>query len=327
MGRLAFVTGATGFIGRHLVDELVSHGWRVRALVRPTSDTRHLLQTGAELWEGDLTDLPRLAAGVLGADAVFHLAGLTAARTEVEYERANARGTEALVRAVRGSVEPRTRHLVYLSSYAAAGPSAKGSPRDRGAAPEPLTAYGRTKLAGESIASEAEGEGVEVVVIRAPVVYGPGDRALLPYFRLIRWGLAPVPGGVDRRLHLIYAPDLAQAVRRAADAPGGTYAVAEPAEHGWDDVVRTIALALERRPVRISIPAKLVRSAAAVTEAIASASGRAVPFNREKAEEMLAPAWTCDLAGSEILLPEGSATPLEVGIDATIRWYFRQGWL
>jgi nucleoside-diphosphate-sugar epimerase len=326
MGRLAFVTGATGFIGRHLVDHLSEHGWRVRALVRPGRDVRELLERGVELVQGDLTDSTAIAAGVDGADTVYHLAAVTAATTEVEYERANIDGARRVVEAVRAAA-PAPRRVVYLSSYAAAGPAAFDVPRPRDAPPAPLTAYGRTKLAGEAVIREAEGEGVQVLVVRAPAVYGPGDRALLPYFRLVRWNLAPVPGGGERRLHLLFAPDLAGALRRGADSESGTFAVADPVVHRWSEVVDEIATALGRRPLRIRIPAPLVRSAAVATESAARLAGRAVAFNREKAEEMLASAWVCELSGSEELLPFDRATPLAEGLKRTVRWYIRQGWL
>lgn len=326
MGRIAFLTGATGFVGRYLVRQLSAEGWCIRALARPTSSTKHLLDVGAELVRGDLLNPRALAEGVESADAVFHLAAVTAARTAGEYERANAEGTRALVEAM-GTAGVRPKRLVYLSSYAACGPAVEGVPRTLDVAPSPLTAYGRTKLAGELAVREAEAVGVEVVIIRAPVVYGPGDRALLPYFRLLRWGLAPAPGGGDRKLHLIFAPDLARALSGSLEVAAGTYAVAEPREHRWSEVVDAIAVGVGRRPLRLSIPPLLVRSAAAATETIGRISGRAVAFNREKAEEMLASDWICDLDGSDVLLSRGEMTPLQDGIEQTTRWYLRQGWL
>jgi len=324
--RIAFVTGATGFVGRHLVDELRAHGWSIRALVRKSSDTRHLEAAGVVLHRGHLGDMNALTAAVHGVDAVFHLAAVTAARTEAEYQAANEAGTRALVDALRAD-EPNRPVLVYLSSYAAGGPSPTGRARRVDDPPAPMTAYGRTKLSGETAAMEAAREGTRVTILRAPAVYGPGGADLLPFFRLIRWRVAPVPGGEDRRLHLIYAPDLARALRRAADAPTGTYAVADPTVYLWSAVVDTIADSMGRRAIRLPIPPALVRAAAAATEAAGGISGRAVPFNREKADEMLASAWTCDLTGSEVLLPAEEATPLRVGIAETVRWYHRQGWL
>lgn len=326
MVRNVFVTGATGFVGRHLVDRLVAHGMQVRALVRPTSDTAHLESAGVELVPGDLRDEKAIRRGVEGADIVYHLAAVTAARTDREYASTNSDGTAALLAGIRlATVRP--SRLVYLSSYAAVGPWDGRSPRARGDPETPLTSYGRTKLEGERIVREAEKYGVEVLVIRSPAVFGPGDRALLPYFRLVRSGLAPVPGGDDRRLHLIYVKDLAEALARAADSGQGTVSVADPRIHRWSDVVGTIAKVFGKSPVWIHLPQPLVRFAAAFTEWVGRVLGRAVPFNREKAEEMLASGWVCDLSGSEALLPATSVTPLEQGIDETIRWYIRQGWI
>src|SRR5690606_2438693 len=313
MRRRALITGATGFVGGHLVARLAEDGWAIRALVRPTSDTRRLEEVGAELWKGDLGDGEVLRRACAGVDTVFHLAAVTAARDDAGYEKANVEGTRSLIEAV-SETDPRPRRLVYLSSYAACGPAPTGGIRALEETPAPLTAYGRTKLAGEVIVRSLGGRGVEVVVIRAPAVYGPGDRALLPYFRLIRWRLAPIPEGGENRLHLLYVEDLARALAGAAEVPPGTYAVASPGVHRWSEVVETIASVMDRRPFRLPLPAPLVRLAAGITQAAGSLAGRAVPFNREKAEEMLASAWVCDLTGSEQMLPPEQATPLREGI-------------
>jgi len=326
MSRAALITGATGFVGTHLTERLIAEGWQVRALVRPTSDTRALERLGAERFTGDLDDVAAIRRAASGVDTVFHLAAVTFGRDEAEYRRANVGGTRNVADAVAGA-GPLPRRVVYLSSYAACGPARAGRPRALDDVPAPLTAYGRTKLAGEEAILPLREQGIEVSILRSPAVYGPGDRALLSYFRLIRWGFAPVPAGEERQLHMIFVTDLAAALARAADASPGTYAVAEPTEHRWSDVVSQIARAMGKRPLRVPLPPALVRAAAAATETIGGLAGKAVPFNREKAQEMLAAAWTCDLAGSEALLPAGEATPLAEGIASTIQWYRSQRWL
>jgi nucleoside-diphosphate-sugar epimerase len=322
MSRTALITGATGFVGGHLVRRLAEAGWQVRALVRATSDVRALEQAGAERFIGDLDDVDILARAADGADTVFHLAALTVARGEAPFVRANAQGTRNVVRGVL-TAPRRPRRLVYLSSYAACGPARGGRPRAAGETPEPLTAYGRTKLQGEAAVFQAEQAGVQTVILRAPPVYGPGDRALLPYFRLVKRRLAPAPAGPELRTHMVYVEDLAAALARAADAPPGTYAVAEPVEHPWSAVVGAIAGALGTRPVRVPLPPAAVRAAGAV----AGWFGGMGVFNKEKAEEMLAPAWLCDLTGLDALLPPGTATPLAAGVERTARWYLEHGWV
>jgi dihydroflavonol-4-reductase len=322
MSRTALITGATGFVGGHLVRRLAEAGWKVRALVRATSDTRALEQAGAERFTGDLDSVEVLAHAADGADTVFHLAALTVARGEEPFVRANATGTRNVVRGVL-TAPRRPRRLVYLSSYAACGPARHGRPRTLGETPEPLTAYGRTKLQGEAAVHEAEQAGVQTVILRAPPVYGPGDRALLPYFRLVKRRLAPAPAGPELRTHMVYVEDLAAALARAADAPPGTYAVAEPVEHRWGAVVGAMAGALGTRPLRVPLPPAAVRAAGTV----AGWFGGLGVFNKEKAEEMLAPAWLCDLTGLDALLPPGTATPLADGVRRTARWYLEHGWV
>ena len=324
MGATALVTGATGFVGSHLVERLTADGWHLRALVRPTSDTRKLSQLGVECCVGALQDPAAVARACAGADTVFHLAAVTGLRADTDFCRANVEGTRGVVQGILAA-KPHPRRVVYLSSYAACGPAVGGRPRSMEDPAAPLTTYGRTKLAGEEEVGELSGGGVAVATLRAPAVYGPGDHALLPYFRLVGWGVAPAPGGPDRLLHLIFAPDLARALAAAADVTPGTYAVAEPVAHRWSEIVAEIARAVGRRPVHVPLPPALVRLAAAVTERAWRMAGRAVVFNREKAEEMLAEGWTCDLRGSETLLP--AATPLAEGIARTAHWYRTQGWL
>ena len=322
MSRTVLVTGATGFVGGHLVRHLARLGWTVRALVRGGSDTRALDEAGAQRVRGSLDDVEALREGASGADTVLHLAALTHARRPADLVRANVEGTRNVVRGVN-TASPRPRRLVYLSSYAACGPARHGRPRRADETPEPVSTYGRTKLQGEAVIAGELAGGTTAAILRAPPVYGPGDKALLPYFRLVKRRLAPAPAGPELRTHMVYVEDLAAALARAADAPPGTYAVAEPVEHPWGDIVRAIAGEMGTRPLRLKLPPAGVRAAGVA----AGWFGGIGVFNREKAEEMLAPAWLCDLTGLDALLPPGTATPLAEGIRRTARWYQEQGWV
>jgi nucleoside-diphosphate-sugar epimerase len=325
MSRTALITGASGFVGGHLAERLSGEGWRVRALVRGSSDTARLRALGAELATGSLDDADAIAAAADGADTVFHLAARTTAPSAAEFHRANVEGTRNVARgAARAGTRP--RRLVYLSSYAACGPSLNGRPRGMEETPAPLTAYGRTKLEGEAAAREAEAAGVELLVLRSPSVYGPGDRAFLPVYRLAKRALAPIPTGPVRRLHMVYVHDLVLALANAADAPPGTYAVAEPVAHAYGELVDVIGRAVRgRAPLHVPIPAAVLKVGGAVAERLGGVLKTGGVFSREKADEMLAEGWVCDLTGSERLLPK--ATTLAEGTAETARWYRDQGWI
>jgi len=323
------VTGATGFVGGHLLEALAARGARIRALVRPGSDTARLKAVGAELVVGaGLEDREAVARAVEGVEVVLHLAAVTRARTEAEYLRANAVGTRVLLEAGRSARRP-PRRVVYLSSLAAVGPSVDGRPVTAAETPRPLTAYGRSKLAGEEACREAAEEGVEVVVLRAPAVYGPRDRDLLTFFRLAARGVLPVPTRGERRLQLVHVAYLAEALIRGATAPAaaGVYHIADPRPYAWTELVTEVARAVGRRARLVPVPAGLVRVAAALSEWSAAAVGRATIFNRDKARELLAPGWLCETESARRDLGFEARTPLPQGLADTAAWYRAAGWL
>lgn len=357
------VTGATGFVGTHLVEALVGRGHAVRALVRATSDVRRLEALGVERVVGGLDDEVALRRAIAGVDVVFHLAAATSARDEAGYVRVNAEGTRRLVEAVvaerravcggRGEVvggegagvgtgtgtgtgtgeggdggEVRPRRLVYLSSLAAVGPALAGRVVGVSDAPRPLTAYGRSKLAGEAACLGAGG-GLEVVVLRAPAVYGPGDRELLRVFRLASLGLLPVPTGPARPIQLVHVRDLAEALVRVGEAGrcSGVFHVAEPRAYGWAELTELVARAVGRRGVRLPVPAAVVRGAAALSEWAAALGGRSTVFNREKARELLAPGWMCETEALRREVGFEASIPLAEGLAETAAWYRARRWL
>lgn len=321
------VTGATGFVGSHVVEAFGRLGLPVRALTRRTSDVARLAASGVEQVQGSLEDVGSLARAVRDADVVVHLAALTRAHTEKEYHRANVLGTANLLDAVFGA-EPRPRRLVYLSSLAAVGPSVGGRPVGPADTPRPLTAYGRSKLAGEELCLKAAEE-IEVVILRAPAVYGPRDRDLLHFFRLAARGILPVPTGPARPLQLIHVEDLADAIVRAGTAPDakGILHVAEAAAYAWSDVVRLVAAAVGVRGRVVPVPAPVLRAAAWASETVGRVTGRASIFDRDKARELLAPGWLSDIEPARRALGFEARVALPAGLSDTARWYRNEGWL
>ncbi|MGH7321598.1 MAG: NAD-dependent epimerase/dehydratase family protein, partial [Candidatus Rokuibacteriota bacterium] len=216
------VTGGTGFIGSHLVEALLARGGEVRCLVR---DGRRLGWLAAlpsvAAAAGDLGDPASLRSCVEGVDHVYHVAGLTKARSSREFLRINAEGTRHLVQACLKARRP-PRRLVYLSSLAAVGPMPARVPCTESAPPHPVSPYGWSKLGGEAAALAARSQ-MHVIVLRPPVVYGPRDRGVWQFARWVARGLLPIPGGPPRRLSLCYIQDLVETLLAAgeADVPSG----------------------------------------------------------------------------------------------------------
>lgn len=321
------ITGATGFVGRHVVSRLAGHGLRMRALVRATSDTAALERFDVELAAGSLVEPESLRRAVRDVDVVVHLAALTAARSQAAYDRVNETGTRDLVRAAV-QADQRPRRFVYLSSLAAAGPSIDGAPVRPNDTPRPLTAYGRSKLAGEKACAEAEGE-TGILILRAPAVYGPGDREMLRFFRLAKLGLVPVPSGPERKLQFVHVGDLADAIVLAALGPatGGLFHIAESAAYADHEFARLVGEAVGRNVAIVNVPAPVLKLAASLNQAACGLLGRSSVFNRDKAEELLAPGWLCETGTAREVLGFVAETSLPRGLRETAQWYERNRWL
>ncbi len=319
------ITGSTGFVGFHVASVVADTDLEVRALVRASSDVRHLQSVGIECVQAELWDVDGLRRAAADADIVLHLAALTRARSEAAFRAVNVEGTRRLVDAVRAGPAKR---LVYLSTLAAVGPARDGRPVRPEDEPRPLTAYGRSKLDGERVCLDA-GDGLRVVVLRPPAVYGPRDRDLLTFFRLARRGVLPVPTGPERRIQMIYAGDLAEAVVRAAlaERAEGIYHTAEPRAYRWRTLVEMVADAVGRPGRTVLVPAALVRTAGILTDAVSGVTRRPSIFGRDKARELLAPGWLCETDAARVDMDFVARTPLREGLRETASWYRAYGWL
>jgi nucleoside-diphosphate-sugar epimerase len=320
------VTGATGFVGSHLVDRLLAAGGEVTALVRSPEKAAGLAERGVRLVQGDLHDTGALAEAARGQDVVHHVAALVGAVDEAEFLRANREGTANVVAAVLDAA-PGAR-FVLTSSLAAAGPAVPGVPRRADVPEAPVTMYGRSKLAAERVVRES---GLDWVIARPPAVYGPRDRDnFIAVFKAARWGLCPVFGDGSQELSMVYAPDLAEALYLAGTTPGiagRTYFVNHPEIVTSATVVLEIARAAGRSVRLVPIPRGAAEFALGIAGGAASLLKRKTILRADKAHEFYQPAWTGDTG--PFLRDTGwqPAHALRPGLEATYRWYVERGWL
>lgn len=279
---------------------------------------------GCRVVPGGIGDEAARRALVDGADVVFHVAGLAAARSAAEFLRVNRDGASAVAAsAARAGVG----RLVLVSSLSVTGPSRPGRPVDESSGPGPLTAYGRSKKAGEDAVRAA---GVPFTVVRPPAVYGPRDRAFLAAFRAAAHGVVPLLGDGGQELTLVHAADLARALVAAATSGvtlGRTYHAGHPEPVTQRRLAEAVGRAVGRRVLCPTLPGPLVRGLLGAAGAARRALGRAPLLDGDKARELLAPAWTCS---SEALRRDAGWTaevPLEAGLAATARACREAGWL
>jgi dihydroflavonol-4-reductase len=214
------VTGATGFVGSHLVASLRARGERVRALLQPDSGAAVLEAAGVEIERGDVRDPAAAARAVSGCARVFHLAALTEAKrpSAAQLEAVNAGGTANLARA---AAEAGVGRFVLASSVGVYGRTTVRGAIDEDTPPRPDSAYGASKLAAERAARGASGhQGLPLVVARLTAVLGPGATSWLPFFEAIAEQRFRVLGGGANRHHAVDVSDVAEGLRLCGAVPG-----------------------------------------------------------------------------------------------------------
>lgn len=313
-----FLTGGSGFLGGHLAEALVAAGHRVTASVRRTSDTRHLdsLELGKVELDLGVEDRPEAAAALAGCAAVVHCGALTRARNESEFMAVNAVGTRRLAEAAAAAG---VRRFVFISSLAARGPDG---------ADGPVSPYGRSKAEAETALASIGGP-MEIAVLRPGGVYGPRDSDLLPLFRLAARGWIAIP----RRpapLQPVYVADVVSAALAALEAPPPPLPlpIAAAERHSWRALARALMAAVDRRGRVLRLPSALFFTVGALSELAGRLTGKAPAFDRRRARDLSAYAWTCDIEPSRRCLdPWRPRVGIDEGLARTAEWYRRKGWL
>ena len=244
------LTGATGFIGSAVTRKLVQDGWRVRALIRSPSSSARLAGTTVQWVHGTFEDLDRLENLVGDADVVVHCAGSVRGITDADFYQANVEAVARLAH-IAASRNPTPRFLL-ISSLAAREPN--------------VSPYAASKRMGE-IALSKVADRLTWTALRPPAVYGPGDRAMLPLFRLMRRGIAPVVGRNDARFSMLYVDDLADAIVKWLVSDSRENRMFElddghPGGYSWCEIVETFERLRGKGVVRVRVPGPVMNVAA-----------------------------------------------------------------
>ncbi len=319
------ITGANGFVGSHVTERLTAYdGVELRLLLRRRSRLAFLEGVDYDRVDGDLRDQASLTEAARGVDTVIHVAGLVSALTEPRYHEVNARGTEALVLAAKAAG---VKRFVYVSSLAALGPSRDGVTLP--STPNPVSGYGRSKLAGEH-AALAEKDAMSVAVVRPPAVYGERDRGLLPFYRIARLGFVPVYGDGLRLLSIIHAHDAADAIIAAAlaDGPSGAvYTLFDGRIHTWRSVIEAYGKAAGRRLRILPVPTPLFALGGYASGLVQAIIRKPLPLSPEEILHMDPPGWLADNEAINRDLGWQPRIDIEQGFAQAYRWYRQQGWL
>lgn len=328
---IAFLTGATGFVGSHIADELLRRGYTVRCLTRATSSLQWLENTAVERVTGSLTDASSLDKAVEGADIIIHVAGLTAARNREEFFEGNHLATRNLLNAAKRSA-PVLKRFVHMSSLAAVGPSTSlEQPVNEDTPMRPITAYGESKKAAEDEVMRS-GNDFPITIVRPPAVFGQRDTAIFSFFQTVGRGLVPLMGFNTKYLSLIHCEDLARGTVDAGESPntiGKAYFVASEEFYTWEQIAAYTLQAFggKRRAMKLRLPESLVMGIAGISEFFGKFSSKPPVFNYEKGKDFIQNYWTCSIERAQRDFGYRQQVSLEHGIEKTVRWYLDKKWL
>jgi len=328
------ITGASGFIGGHLVAKALENCHEVTAAIRPGSDRSRLNDPSIQFLDLPLGDLDRMSSQLQKTgrfDWVLHNAGVTKALSSNGYREGNTENTRRLTLALQNTGLIPDKFL-FVSSLAALGAAPVGKPQIQAdQTPNPLSPYGESKYQTE-LFLESIKTNFPWVVVQPTAVYGPWERDILTFIKLAKKGLELTIGRQSQRLSFIHAIDVASAIFRVLETEKSIqhrkFVLSDGKAYTTEDLGAAVREALGgKKTIKIRLPLGLVKQVAGVAETIGRWQNKASALNREKIPELAAENWHCDVSPLFEELDFNPAFDLYRGIHQTVEWYRKAGWL
>lgn len=319
------ITGATGFLGRHLTRRLLSAGVPVRILARSVVSAQNLVDRGASLVVGDVTDAAAVRRALEGVSVVYHLAGklFMPGVPAATYARTHVLGTKTLLAECAG-----IDRFVHCSTTGVLGVTGS-RPAGEAAPPRPTNAYEQTKLEAECLVGQAQQRGLAAAIVRPGLVYGPGDLHLLGFFQAIQRGWFRPIGRRPAWLHPIYIDDLTDAFVVCGNHPaavGQCFHIAGRQPVSIVALAEAIAMAVGVAPASGFIPLPLAGMAATVADRLPKKLQPRMPLSGSRVD-FLTHSRVYDISHAEELLGFCPRVDLVEGIARAAAWYCREGYL
>ena len=321
------ITGTSGFIGGFLVEEAIKRGYRVVAGVRKTSN--RIVHPSVSFIEFDHEKPDAIAKSLEKEDIKFviHNAGLTQGRHETDYFLANYLYTRNLVDALLKTDRPPEK-FIYTSSLASYGPGKTSlAPIQLTDKQSPITFYGKSKLEAENyLRSRTD---LPYLILRPTAVYGPGERNLYLLFNLLNRHIELKLVKNRQVLSFVYVKDLVDCFFKALESnlKQKSYFVSDGNSYTAEKLSSTIKKHLNKKTIKITVPAFILNRAADVSEVIARITGSFPVFNTDRLQELQSVNWSCNIGETIADLNYEPKYNLDQGIAETTKWYKDNGWL
>jgi nucleoside-diphosphate-sugar epimerase len=310
------ITGATGFIGSHLLETLVEKKWDVTCLVRPQSRTSVIEKMPVRIHRGPLDEQDVLDSAVIGQDYIFHLAARIRPAPPEVYDKANHRLTKDLANACLRK-NPEVKRFVYVSSISVGGPTPPGKHLDETQPPNPTSEYGRTKLKGE-LALKEIWDKLPATIIRPPNVYGARQQETEMLIKLIRKRVVPLLKEKRESTSLIYIKDLIRGILQATESPEArsqTYYLTDGNGYSWRELILTLKKIILGNSIFLPIPENLIYSLAWFADMLRASGFRKLYFGRKVWNAMTKTKWLFSSSKAEKELAFRPRYDLEAGFQ------------
>jgi len=322
------VTGASGFIGSHLVESLLEKGYDITCLALPGEPPGYLEHLDVRFIQGDITKKNELFAAVAGVSYIYHLAALMGGGdTPASLYQVNHQGTKNLVDACLES-GVKLKRFLFTSSFAAVGPTGDSQPFTEDMPANPNTNYGKSKLMAENFIKQQAGK-IPFTIVRLPLVYGPRSwGGMYVYFKLITKGFQFMIGKSDTNVGFV--KDVVRGMILAAESPateGQVYFLGEDRIYNSHEIIKKIASALDKRAIKIYVPYRVVYFLAMVVEGIAKITGAEPIVRRHSLSAYLNSNWRFSMQKAREEIKFEAEYPLEKGLALTADWYRKNGYI
>lgn len=322
-----FVTGATGFVGSHIVERILEDPeMDVYVLRRKTSNLRWLEGKRVNFVLGEVRDPESLEKAIEGMDVVIHAAGVVKAKDWNTFYENNVKGTENVINAILKK-NPNLKRFIHISSQAVSHPSS--TPITEEEESNPVSLYGKSKYIAEQKVKEVS-QKIPTTIIRPASVLGPRDKEFLPLFKIIKSGIYPIVGGNKRKISLVYVKDLAEAVYLALKSEisiGKTYFVCNPEIYTWGDLLSSIRKAMNKRfVIPIYVPMFILDTLGIINTGISRLFNIHLMLTYQKVKEIKQD-WVCS---PKKIMEELGFKPkynLSEAVKETYEWYKMEKWL
>lgn len=329
MKERVLITGASGFVGYHLIQAALNAGLEVHGAIRRSSDVSHLSGLDVQFVYPDYSDAAKLQKDLEEGqyNYIIHAAGVTRAKNEAEYNKINAGYTDMLAQAASAATIPLSK-FVFISSLAAMGPTfyEDTQPITELSEARPVTNYGKSKLLAERYL--AERKELPLVVLRPTAVYGPREKDIYIMFKTLKSGLEPYIGTKGQWLSFIYAKDLANVAIRSLAIPGDhiAYNISDGNIYERYELANLTKKILGKKTLKFHVPLGVVKALSGILELTAS-KGKTPVLNNEKLAELTAENWNCSIEKLKKDMGYVPAYDLKKGLEETLQWYQSNNWL